>query len=273
MYYLIVDGEECADMVSENKHQNKQLKVTICIAVLLLLLVSSSIFFAVKIADGKGKTVRIGNGSVTASPSVTELTPSPSPQPLFFDNFIDNKNGWYIGDIAGYTRLISNNTLTLSDTNHKVLTESLPTSTSFDDFTITAVFTLLKADAHDSVGLYLRGDSNLDHDYRLEVFGNTSYAISKEWLDTEHNPVITYLIGPTHTNALKPSGQQNTVTVIMQGSNLTLLMNNTVVTTLTDSDYTRGQIALFVNNGETSDGVTAVFSSIVVYPLSDHGSK
>ncbi len=50
-------------------------------------------------------------------------------------------------------------------------------------------------------------------------------------------------------------------------------MNNTVVTTLTDSDYTRGQIALFVNNGETSDGVTAVFSSIVVYPLSDHGSK
>jgi hypothetical protein len=59
----------------------------------------------------------------------------------------------------------------------------------------------------------------------------------------------------------------------MQGSNLTLLINNTVVTTLTDSDYTRGQIALFVNNGETSDGVTAVFSSIVVYPLSDQGSK
>ncbi len=260
-------------MVSENKYQSKQLKVTICIAVLLLLFVSSSIFFAVKIADGHGVPVRVGNGSVIVSPSVTTPTPSPTPPPLFFDNFSDNKNGWYTGDISGYTRLINNNTLTLSDTNHKVLTESLPTSTSLDNFTIIATFTLMKADAHDSVGLYLRGDSNLDHDYRVEVFGDTRYAISKEWLDTGHNLVITYLIGPTYTTALKPLGQQNTVTISINGPNLTLLINNTLVNTLTDSDYTRGQIALFVNNGETSDGVTAVFSSIAVYPVPDQAPK
>ncbi len=256
-------------MVSENKYQNKQLKVTICIAALLVLFSSSSIFFAAKIADGQEHAVRGNSGSVAASPSVTTLTPSLTPQPLFFDNFIDNKNGWYIGDIAGYTRLIGNNTLTLSDTNHKVLTESLPTGRSFDDFMITATFTLVQADVHDSVGLYLRGDSNLDHDYRVEVFGDTSYAISKEWLDTARNPAVTYLISPTHTTALKPSGQQNTVTILMKGPNLTLLVNDTIVNTLADSDYTRGQIALFVNNGETSDGVTAVFSSIVIYPVPD----
>jgi 3-keto-disaccharide hydrolase len=260
-------------MASENKHQNKQLKITVGITVLLLLLVSSSIFFAVKIADGQENTARVGSGAVVTSPAVTPFTPSLTPQPLFSDNFIDNKKGWYIGDISGYTRLINNNTLTLSDTNHKVLTESLPTSTSFDDFTITTTFTLLRADAHDSVGLYLRGDSNLDHDYRVEVFGDTSYAISKEWLDTAHNPTITYLISPTHTMALKPAGQQNTVTIIMKGPNLTLLINNTFVSTLADSDYTHGQIALFVNNGETSDGVTAVFSSIVVYPVPDQVSN
>src|SRR5947209_5746412 len=260
-------------MVGENKYQNKQLRVTSCIAVLLVLFISSSVFFAVKIADGQEKAVRLGSGSATASPSETTITPSLTPQPLFFDNFIDNKNGWYISDVSGYTRLINNNTLTLSDTNHKVLTESLPTSTSFDDFMITATFTVVKADAHDSIGLYLRGDSNLDHDYRVEMFGDTSYAISKEWLDTAHNPSITYLISPTHTTALKPSGQQNTVTVLMKGPNLTLLVNDTIVNTLADSDYTRGQIALFVNNGETSDGVTAVFSSIVVYPVPDQGPR
>ena len=260
-------------MVSENKHQNRQLKATIGMIILLWLLVSSSVFFAVKIADGEGKTLQVPGGSATASTSVVTPTPSLTPQPLFFDNFVDNKNGWYIGDVSGYTRLINNNTLTLSDTNHKVLTESLPTSTSFDDFTITATFTLLKADAHDSVGLYLRGDSNLDHDYRIEVFGDTSYAVSKEWLDEDRNPSVTYLVGPTHTPALKPPGQQNTVTVIMKGPNFTLLINNTIVKTLTDSDYTRGQIALFVNNSEISDGVTAVFSSIVVYPVPDQTSS
>lgn len=254
-------------MVSENNH--KQLMTTVGMAVLLLLLVSSSVFFMVKIADGKENTRRISSGSATASASVVTPTPSLTPQPLFSDNFIDNKNGWYTGDVSGYTRIINNNLLTLSDTNHQLLTESLPASTTFDNFTITTTFTLLKADVHDSVGLYLRGDSNLDHDYRVEVFGDTSYAISKESLDATHNQAITYLVGPAHTTALKPLGQQNTLAVIMKGPSLVLLINNIIVNTLTDSDYTRGQIALFVNNSETSDGVTAVFSSIVVYPVTD----
>jgi hypothetical protein len=169
--------------------------------------------------------------------------------------------------------MISNNTLTLSATNHKLLTESVPASTTFDDFMITATFTLTKADAQDSVGLYLRGDSYLDHDYRIEVFGDASYAVSKEWLDATHNVAISYLVSPTRASALKPLGQENTLKIIMEGSNLMLLINGTLVNSLVDSDYTRGQIALFVNNGTTSDGVTAVFSSIVIYPVPDQPGK
>jgi hypothetical protein len=257
-------------MVDENGHRSKQLKLIVGLVVLLLfILLSSGILFVARIADGKELTHHASAGTTTATAPRATPTPSLTPQPLFFDNFLDNKHGWYTSDVSGYTRLIDNNVLTLSDTNHRVLTESLPTSTTFDDFSITATFTLLEADVHDSVGLYLRGDSNLDHDYRVDVFGDSSYALSKESLDVDHNPVITYLISPTRTSALKPLGQQNTLTVIMKGSDLTLLINNTMVNSLVDTDYTRGQIALFVNNSAVSHGVTAIFSSIVVYPVPD----
>jgi hypothetical protein len=229
-------------------HRSKQLKVFVgLVALLLLLLLSSGILFVARIADGKELALHTGSGTATVTASRATPTPSLTPQPLFFDNFLDNKQGWYTSDVSGYTRLIDNNVLTLADTNHKVLTESLPTSTIFDDFSITTTFTLLEADVHDSVGLYLRGDSNLDHDYRVDVFADSSYALSKESLDADHNPIITYLISPTHTSALKPLGQQNTLTVIMKGSDLTLLFNNTMVNSLIDTDYTSGQIALFVN--------------------------
>jgi len=46
-----------------------------------------------------------------------------------------------------------------------------------------------------------------------------------------------------------------------------LLINDTYVNTLSDPDYTKGQIALFVTNGMTSQGVTAIFSSIEITVL------
>jgi hypothetical protein len=200
---------------------------------------------------------------VKATPTVqSQLTP----QALFSDNFVDNSNGWYTSDVAGYTRTLSNGQLTLSGTNHTTLVESLPTSNTFNDFSITVTFTLLKADNHDSAGLYLRGDSNLDHDYRVDIIGDNTYAISKESLDESHNLKTTALVSPTHTPSLRPVGQQNTLTVMMKGSTLAMMLNSTLVKSVTDTDYTHGQIALFVDQGSTSSAVTAAFSSIVIWP-------
>lgn len=50
---------------------------------------------------------------------------------------------------------------------------------------------------------------------------------------------------------------------------LVLLINDTPVKTITDSDYTSGQIALFVEHATTSNGVKASFSSVAVYPAPD----
>jgi len=159
--------------------------------------------------------------------------------------------------------------LELTDTNHKSLIESLPTTHSFDDFSLTTTLTLEQGDKNDSVGVYLRGDSNLDHDYRINIFGNNTYAISKEYLDSNNAPQSLYLVPPTHLPQLKPLGAPNIVTVIMDGPTLQLLVNGKVVNTISDPDYTKGQIALFVTNGTTSQGVTAIFSSIQITAAPD----
>src|SRR6266699_319213 len=255
-------------MINANNHKVVKVRLIGAIALLLIMVISSGIFFYVH-----GKSSSTGNSTV--SPTVRKATPTPTPtvlstpQPLFFDDFADKSKGWYLGSASGYTRVIDNNTLTLADSNHTVLTESLPSNTSFDDFMVSVTFTILQANKDDSVGLYLRGDSNLDHDYRIDIYGNNTYAISKEFLYATKSPQVQFLVSPTNAAALKPAGQQNTITVMMKGPELVLMVNGTIVNSITDSDYTNGQIALFVHNSETSSEVEASFSSVIVYPVPD----
>ncbi len=244
-------------------------KIKLVILLLLIMLLASIVFFFVR-----QNTRTIGNPSaspigrhVTLTPTVIPTpTPSSTPQPLFSDDFTKANKGWYLGNSEGYTRTLSNNTLTLAATNHQLLTESLPTGAAFSDFMITITFTLMQASQSDSMGLYLRGDIYLDHDYRIDIYGNNTYAISKEYLDLDKYPQTQFLINPTKTSVLKPIGQQNTLTVIMKGPMLVLLLNGTVINTVTDQDYSSGQIALFVRNSDTSEGVEVSFSSVIVYP-------
>src|SRR5205823_4689537 len=243
---------------------NHKVRLIGAVVFLLIMVISGTIFFYVQ---GKSsKTSSSGNSAV--SPTARKATPTPTPtaqstpQPLFSDDFTDKSKGWYLGSASGYTRVIDNNSLTLADSNHTILTESLPTNTSFDDFKVNVTFTILQANQDDSVGLYLRGDSNLDHDYRIDIYGNNTYAISKEFLDANKSPQVQFLVSPSRASALKPAGQQNTITVMMKGPELVLLVNGTIVNSVTDSDYTSGQIALFVQNSETSSEVEVSFSSV-----------
>ncbi|MFL5586908.1 MAG: family 16 glycoside hydrolase [Ktedonobacteraceae bacterium] len=250
---------------------NHKVRLIGAVVFLLIMVISGTIFFYVQGKSSKTSS----NGNSAVSPTARKATPTPTPtaqstpQPLFSDDFTDKSKGWYLGSASGYTRVINNNTLTLADSNHTILTESLPTNTSFDDFMVSVTFTILQANQDDSIGLYLRGDSNLDHDYRIDIYGNNTYAISKEFLDATKSPQVQFLVSPTSAAALKPAGQQNTITVMMKGPELVLLVNGTKVKSVTDSDYASGQIALFVHNSETSSEVEASFNSVVVFPVPD----
>lgn len=234
------------------------------IIVLLLILLGGGLFL---LGRGKGNTTATTNGTTpTANATTPTAAVTPTPAPLFIDNFADASKGWDTTGGSGYSRTIANNALTLTDSNHKILPETLPTNTTYDDLSVTSTFTLVQADQNDGAGIYVRGDSNLDHDYRVEIFGDATYAIGKEYIDSNNNPTVTALVQPTSSSAINPKGQSNKVTVILKGSTIVLLINGTFITSITDTSYTKGQIALFVQNGDTSSGATASFSSIEVDP-------
>jgi hypothetical protein len=277
--------EQFARMTEEKKHTSKRWKLSIWVIICLLLLAGSSIFLIANSRDGANHVVatpvthtKTSTAAHTATRTISSPTPtstltpaiSQTPQPLFQDYFIDNSRGWLTGNAAGYTRTLDEGALTLAANNHKILVESIPTSTSFDDFSLSMNFTIKQGDANDSVGLYLRGDSNLDHDYRIDIYGNNTYGISKEALDPEDSyQIITPLVNPTHAPQIKAAGHINRLTVIMKGSTLVLFINDVVVQTISDEDYTHGQIALFVQHGTTSEGVQLMVTSLSVYPAPD----
>ncbi|MEO8955299.1 MAG: family 16 glycoside hydrolase [Ktedonobacteraceae bacterium] len=240
-------------------------KVTVRFALLcvLIIIISGSVFY---LRQGSARKIAGQTITPTVPTATPTLTGTAQTLPLFFDDFVGSNKGWSLTSVFGYTRKIENGDLTLAAENHQILTESLPTGATFNDFMVTATFTLVQASHDDSVGLYLRGDSYLDHDYRVDIYGNNTYAISKEFLDESKIPQGQFLITPTTTTALHPVGHQNSITVIMQGPKMVLLINSTMVNSVTDTDYSSGQIALFVQNSATSNGVEASFSTIAVYP-------
>lgn len=268
-------GEPVGD-VAQSPRPRKIHGVGFAIGVVILIgLIVGASFFILK----HTRAVPVVNGKVTPSPGVTlPVTPSPTvsdaptlvmpTQAMFYDQFLDNSHFWVLSSQAGYIRTLTNGMLILSDTNPQTtLIEGLPNNSQYNNFSMTVDFTVTQGDANDSVGLYLRGDSNLDHDYRVDINGDGTFDIAKEYLDTNNTPQSTILDGPHSASVLYPQGQQNTVTAIMKGPVLVLLINGTVVSTLTNSDYASGQIALFAHHGATSEEVTVAISRVEVdYP-------
>jgi len=235
--------------------------------IVALLIAGIFYFYGVRGA-GKGD-----NPPTVATNAVSTPTPSPTPsqviptptQALFYDTFLDNRNKWALSYQAGFTRALVDGRLILTNANPQTtLVESLPNEMTYNDFTLTVTFALQIGDANDSVGFYLRGDNNLDHDYRVEISGNNLFDVAKEYLDQQSMPQTLMLEGPESVPALHPPGQLNTLTATLQGPMLSMTINNTLVSTVTDSDYSSGQVALFARHGTSSAGVSMAISSIEI---------
>ncbi len=220
-------------------------------------------------------------GETTASPTpnrktfgVLHLLPSPTVPALFSDNFSDNSQNWDVGTEANYGSTISNGTLTMMEANHKPFREPLPSNVIYDDVTVAFTVTLLEGDQNDSVGLYFRANGSTGQGYYIDIYGDATYDIAKITVDATQKVSATYLAEPQHSSALHPKGQKNNVMVIMKGENIVLLINNTVVKSVHDGTFPNGRIMLFVENGNSSNGVTASFDTVAVYtaPASLPGS-
>jgi hypothetical protein len=238
-----------------------------CAALLIFSLLGSSLFWSLHEGNGNAGRVPKNLAPVTPSSTLTQVPTeiTPPATSMFYDTFIDNQHGWSLSGTSGDVRLLTNAHLTLANTNpNSILIESVPTSTLLDDYVISVDFTLNLGDVHDSTGLYLRGDSHLDHDYRIDINGNKTVDVVKEWLDSTQTPQSTLLVAPQATNLLNPPGSRNTLTVFMIDQTIAVLINNVALTTVTDPTYVNGQIALFVHHGSSSKGAIYSFSRVEI---------
>ena len=237
-----------------------------CAVVIALVIVGGSMFW---LAQGRSKAPaarRQTPPTATISiPTWGATAVTPSLLAMFYDTFAGNFHGWPVGSNGGYFRILVNNSLILSDTNPNTpLVESVPTITNLDNYVITADFTLNQGDKNDGMGLYLRGDSTLYHDYRVDINGNNTIDLVKEYLDEKEGEQEIPLVRPIHTGYLNPPGRPNTLTVFLIGPSITVEVNNIVVVTANDPAYTNGQVALFARHGSTSSGVTVSFTRIEI---------
>ena len=264
-------GKAAEDTQTPGRKRGPNLIIVVSIIILLIALSTSGTLL---LLAHKGHVDKPKTNTITPTPTPTNIyMETPPPQAVFYDTFINNALGWGLSNSAGYIRTLADHKLTLTNTNpNTTLVESLPTNAIYDNFMASVDLTIVKAGMNDSAGIYVRGDSNLDHDYRIEINGNNTFDIAKEYLDSQNNPQAVFLDGPRSSSALHPAGVQNTITVIMKGSQLVLYINNAEVSSITDSDYTTGQIALFAHTGMTSDGDTVSFSRVEVDhpPVPDH---
>ena len=243
--------------------------IFIVIIVMLLLLSISSFFFIVK-SRGNGSQLATNTETPTPTPSPTSIyAETPPAQSEFYDTFENNALGWSVSSTAGYYRTVKAGVLTLMNMNAgTTMVESLPTNSTFDNGTIIVDLTILKASVDDSVGLYVRGDSNLEHDYRIDLNGNGTFDIAKEYLDANNNPQSDILLGPKIDPVLNPQGERNTITLTMFGSQMQLFINKVKVGDVIDGDYISGQVALFIHLGASSHDVEASASRVEIDKIS-----
>lgn len=261
--------EQAEDYPPVQHQAQKKMTIVIltCVTLLIFGLLGSSLFWFLHVGNSASGHTSKNLASAMSSPALTQMPTeiTPPAASMFYDTFVDNQHGWSLSGTTGDARILTNTRLTLANTNaNSILIESVPTSTTLDDYVISVDFTLNLGDAHDSTGLYVRGDSHLDHDYRIDVNGNKTVDVVKEWLDSTQTPQSTLLVSPQVTSLLNPSGSRNTLTVFMIDQTITVLINNVALTTVTDSTYNSGQIALFVHHGSSSHGAIYSFSRVEI---------
>ncbi len=233
--------------------------VLLAVAAVVLVICAASGIFALNLNNHSTT-----NNTSTATPG--KATAQPTVQPLFVDKFANNSNNWDVTNDKGFSSSIANNILTLQEANKRVYPMQIPTKQSYNDFAATTAFTLIQGDENDSAGLLLRaGQSNDGYiGYYFDIYGDGSYDIAKVTAGSNQQNVATELVEPTTSSSVNEKGTANTMQVIMKGSTIALYINNTHLQTITDTDFSTGSAFLFAENGNTSNGVIATFSSVEI---------
>ncbi len=241
------------------------MKKVIGLVVILLVLIGGSIAGGYRLLASLQRTNNMTN--------VPSGYPIPKETPLFAETFTNNNRQWNMQSMQGrYLASIKKGSLILEDDNNKLFPILLPGDKNFSDFKLIVDTQLSKGDRQNGYGLCIRGatdpNGNLSAFYRLELYGNSTYAVFKVATDVNGNTSSTTLVEPIAHAAIHPAGHINQIVVIANGPKVTLIVNGQTVQTFSGTSYASGVVALFVSNlPDTHPGAQATFSHLAIYPV------
>ncbi len=246
-----------------------QLGRIIGVCALLIALVGAS-FLAYTFLFAQ-KNTQSNSGSTT--PKAAATNPVPKGNPLFQDAFTSNTNGWSIQSYPGeFSVSLGNGALKLENDSHKLLWELIPGSKTYANFQLSVDATLSKGAQDNGYGVYIRGtlsqNMSLTAFYRFELYGDGSFAIFKGTTDANGVTTTPRLVDYTNNSAVQKQGGVNHIAINATGSKLQFMVNNQVLSTITDTAYTSGATALFVSNLQNAPvGAAATFAHLALYPV------
>jgi hypothetical protein len=144
------------------------------------------------------------------------------------------------------------------DSQTNTFSPCLAVKTDFSDFTFEVEMSISKGEAG---GLIFRGNEAKTQYYRAAIFSDGTYG-------------IYIYVDNTATNArMLKSGNigqtlnaTNTIGVVARGSTITLYVNQTEVTSVTDSTYTHGQIGFSADDSTASADVVYTNAKVWLLP-------
>jgi hypothetical protein len=212
-------------------------------------------------AEANATATAHANATATADAALTATaiaTTFPfSNQQVLNDPLSDNSKGfgWQIGTYCQF----SGSAYHVFDPQTNTFSECFGTNTHFADFTFEAEMVISKGDGG---GLLFRGNAQNGKLYRVSFYTSGHYGVYIYVDNTGTNArILTYNTLPAGVDLTNT----NTVAVVARGPTLGIYLNQQLLTTVTDSTYSSGQIGFSAY--DVTNPTEVIFSNAKVWQL------
>jgi hypothetical protein len=174
-----------------------------------------------------------------ASPTLTTST-------TYTENFSQDRGNWTLTTSSNGERWLEDGELHIKVLTANYVIWSRLEDYRYDDLTM-EVDARVVSGSGGNYGLLFRVENN-DNYYRFVVSTTGRYRVMKLVNRSWEN-----LKSWTTSSAVKTGKSTNRLKVVAQGSSITVYANGQELTAVTDSDFTRGEVALVAAAGTTAD--------------------
>ena len=259
--------------------QKRRRGPAIVITVIALIIIVGGVFAGVTINTNRQNTLHANatataqavaqstvsaQGTVAAQQTTTASTYPFSSNLVLNDPLTDNSKG-FNWDNDGKFCFFSGSAYHVFDDQANTYGTCMAEKTNFANFTFEAEMLIKQGDAAAGGGLVFRGDTS-----------NNNSKFYHFYIDTQGNYWIYVSVDSTgsNTRTLKSGvdssfttglNATNTLAVVAKGTQISLYINQQLVTTITDSTYSQGEVGFEVDN--TAKPAEAIFTNAKVWQL------